>query len=103
MVASMSEPRHSRRVAVRNPQGLHARPAEMFARLALTFDATIEVVKDGQRVDAKSILHILTLGAEQGQELLLEATGHDAQAALDALAELTENEFSLDTNENQSS
>ena len=99
----MSESKLSRRVTIRNSQGLHARPAEMFARLATQFDATIEVIKEGQRVDAKSILHILTLGAEQGQELLLEATGPEAQDALDALAELTENEFALDTNENQSS
>ncbi len=99
----MSESKLSRRVAIRNSQGLHARPAEMFARLASQFDAAIEVVKEGQRVDAKSILHILTLGAEQGQELLIEATGPDAQDALDALAELTENEFALEPNENQSS
>ena len=95
----MSEGKVSRWIVIHNAQGLHARPAEMFARLATRFTATIEVVKDSERVDAKSILHILTLGAEQGQQLLLEATGEDAQAALDALAGLAESDFALDTNE----
>ncbi len=99
----MSKPKLSRRVAIRNPLGLHLRPAEMFARIAKKFDATIEVIKEGQRVDAKSILDVLTLGAEQGQELLLEAAGPEAQDALDALAELAESEFVLEPNENQSS
>ena len=83
-------------VVIRNPEGLHARPAELFARLALRFEAEIQVVKDNHRVDAKSILHVLTLGASQGQELVLEAQGDDAAAAIQALAKLVDSEFAID-------
>jgi phosphotransferase system HPr (HPr) family protein len=85
-----------RSVTVSNPQGMHARPAELFARLALTFDSEIEVLRDGHRVDAKSILNILTLGAVQGTELILEARGDDASVAVDSLAKLVESGFSSD-------
>jgi phosphocarrier protein len=80
----------AKRVVVSNKQGLHARPADMFAKTAARFDSRIEVVKDGHRVDGKSILGVLTLVAEQGTELSIEATGHDAQEALKALVALVE-------------
>lgn len=83
-------------VVISNPQGLHARPAELFARLALQFESTIEVIRDSHRVDAKSILHILTLGAAQGTELTLYAQGEDADAALEALVRLVESDFATD-------
>lgn len=83
----------TRTVVVNNPQGLHARPAEVFVKMASQYQAKIEVIKDGQRVDGKSILNILTLAAVMGTELRLEATGPDAQAALDALAELFKGNF----------
>lgn len=78
----------NRIVTVRNPQGLHARPADMLVRLANQFQAHIEIVKEGERFDGKSILSVMTLGAAEGTQLLLEATGLDADDALDALAEL---------------
>ena len=84
----MSELRLTRTVVVTNPQGLHARPADMFVKTALRFESKIEVVKDSERVDGKSILSMLTLAAMEGTKLSLEATGRDAQQALDALAEL---------------
>ena len=80
----------AQRVVVANRQGLHARPADIFAKTASQFASKIEVVKGGQRVDGKSILGVLTLVAEQGTELSIEATGHDAQAALEALVEVIE-------------
>jgi phosphocarrier protein HPr len=84
----MAERRTHRLVTVRNPQGLHARPADMFVRLALQFASHIEIVKDGERFDGKSILSLMTLAAEQGTELVLRADGPDAEEALVALAEL---------------
>jgi phosphocarrier protein HPr len=84
----MADRTETRIVKVDNPLGLHVRPAEMLARTAGQFQAKIEVIKNGQRVDGKSILNILTLSAEQGNELSLEATGPDAVEALDALSEL---------------
>ena len=89
----MEMPAVERTVVINNPQGLHARPAEMFARLALKFDSEIEVIRESLRVDAKSILHILTLGADHGTEMQLEARGVDAQQAVDALVRLVDSNF----------
>lgn len=83
-------------VVVSNPQGLHARPAELFSRLALQFEADIEVIRDGLRIDAKSILNVLTLGAAQGTALILEARGADAEKAIDALERLVVSDFNTD-------
>jgi phosphocarrier protein HPr len=78
----------ARTVVVTNPQGLHARPADLFVKVASQYQSTIEVVKEGERVDGKSILAILTLAAVEGTPLHIEATGPDAEAALDALSQL---------------
>lgn len=90
-------------VVINNPQGLHARPAELFARLALKFESEIKVIRDSHEVDAKSILHVLTLGAAQGTELTLQAEGTDAEAALDALVRLVESDFAADETMSQGS
>jgi phosphotransferase system HPr (HPr) family protein len=75
-------------VTVNNAQGLHARPAEMLVRLASQFDSRIELIKDGECVDGKSILAVLTLFAVKGTQLSIRATGSDAPDALRALTEL---------------
>ncbi|MEM8944085.1 MAG: HPr family phosphocarrier protein [Planctomycetota bacterium] len=90
-------------VVISNPQGLHARPAELFARLALQFESEIEVIRESHRVDAKSILHVLTLGAAQGTELTLLAQGDDAEAALEALVHLVDSDFANDETMSQES
>jgi len=97
----MAEGFASRTVTVNNPEGLHARPAYMFVERATKFQARIELVKDSERIDGKSILSILTLGAEQGTELSLEATGPDAADALTELAELFEQGFPAPKNGSQ--
>jgi phosphotransferase system HPr (HPr) family protein len=81
-------------VVINNPQGLHARPAYMFAELASHYDCQVSLVKEGERVNGKSILDIITLGAAQGTELVIEATGRDANSALAALAQLVMQGFS---------
>ncbi len=92
-----------KRVRIVNPQGLHARPADMFVRLASRFEADVQVAKDDQFVDGKSILSILTLAAEQGTELIIGARGSDASQAAAALAELVEKGFADDSgNKSQS-
>jgi len=83
----------NRKVVVTNPQGLHARPADLFVKLASKYQSKIEVIKDGERVDGKSILAILTLAAVEGTELCIQATGPDAAEALQALAELVVRNF----------
>jgi phosphocarrier protein HPr len=89
----MQTPPTTRVLVIRNRQGLHARPAEMFVRLASTFDAKIELIKEDRRVSAISIIDLLTLGAAQGTQLILEAEGPDAAKATEALADLVENVF----------
>jgi phosphotransferase system HPr (HPr) family protein len=84
----------SRKVIVTNPQGLHARPADLFVKTATRFQARVEVIKGSERVDGKSILAVLTLASVQGTELVIEAAGPDAQAAVDALVQLVAQNFS---------
>ena len=84
----MGSYRSNRLVTIRNPQGLHARPADMIVRLALQFQSQIEIVRNGERFDGKSILSLMTLAAEQGTQLLLQANGPDAEEALAALESL---------------
>ena len=94
----MTSPVVQRTVVIndKDPLGLHIRPAEQFARLAMSFSSEIEVVRDTLRVDGKSIMHMLTLGGEPGVTLVLEARGPDAQQAVDAIARFVENGFTLD-------
>lgn len=80
-------------VTVLNPMGIHMRPADLLSRAAGRFQCRIELEKDGQTIDCKSIMSLLTLGAGQGAELNLKADGSDAQAAVDALSELFETGF----------
>src|SRR5262245_38411131 len=89
----MSTPPVSRVVIVRNEQGFHARPAEMFARMAYKYDAEVTVIRDDRRLDGKSIIDLLTMGATQGTELTIEATGNQATEVVEALAELVESGF----------
>ena len=65
---------------------LHARPAGAFVRAASVFTADIFVSANGRRANAKSILDILSLGAEGGAELVIDASGADAAEAADSLA-----------------
>jgi phosphocarrier protein NPr len=84
----MDQPQATRTVTVANRAGLHARAALMVFNLMRSFPAKVEIVMDRQRARADDILQMTTLGATQGQELIIEATGPKAEAALDALAQL---------------
>lgn len=84
----MSEPVANKTITIANPHGLHARPADLFVRLAIRFESTVEIIKGPLRVDGKSILQILTLAAPFGTELTIVASGPDAEDAVEALAKL---------------
>ncbi len=84
-----------RRVTVINELGLHARPAAEFVKLASRFESEIRLAKDGEAVNGKSIMGVMTLAAECGAELTLRADGSDAEAAVAALEELVANEFGI--------
>jgi phosphocarrier protein len=75
----------TKKVTVKNKQGLHARPAALFVQIANKFDSRITVRRDKEEVNGKSIMGILMLGAEKGSEIIIEAEGEDAQAALSEL------------------
>jgi len=92
----------TRVVVVANAQGLHARPADLLAREARKWRSRIELVADAQRVDGKSILEVLTLAAEAGTRLVVEATGPDAREALEAIGGLFERKFNEHENERDS-
>ncbi len=89
-VAAMSSTVITRIVTVRNPQGLHSRPASALVLEASRHDAAISLEKNGYRVDCKSILSLLTLGAECGTQMELSAEGTDAEQAVTLIAELFE-------------
>lgn len=84
----MSEETLQRTVRVAEPQGLHLRPATAFAQTAGRFQSTVTLSREGQKVNGKSPLELILLGAEHGSELTLEVSGPDAAAALDALTAL---------------
>ena len=83
----------SRTVMVSNRRGLHARAAARFVTLAERFGASVDVIKDGQSVSARSIMGLMMLGAGQGAPIELRAEGWDAKEALEALAGLVESGF----------
>lgn len=69
------------------------RPAYLLAQTAEKFDSKIELIKDDLRIDGKSVLSILTLGASQGTTVSLEATGPDASVAIETLESLITSGF----------
>jgi phosphocarrier protein HPr len=83
----------SRVVVIQNELGLHIRPAQLFSQLAEKFESRIQVIRQDRRVEARNTIDLFTLGAGKGTQLTLEAEGPDAQAAVDALANLVENVF----------
>lgn len=83
----------SRDVKVVNEKGFHIRPAHLFMKMATGFQSEVKIVNQNHIVDAKSMLDLLTLVAQNGTTLTLKAHGADAQAAVDALAQLVESGF----------
>ena len=77
---------------VKNKQGLHARPAAVFVQVANKFDSRITVRRDEEEVDGKSIMGILTLGAEKDSLIVIEAEGDDAALAIVELEKIINSE-----------
>ena len=82
-----------KQATVNNQAGLHARPATFFIQKANEFKSTIWVEKDDQRVNAKSLLGVLSLGIIKGSTIDLLADGTDEEEAVDALVELISSDF----------
>ena len=85
----------TREVTVKNSVGLHARPATFFIQKANSFKSSIWVEKDDRRVNAKSLLGVLSLGVTEGTTITLIADGADESVALKGLADMIENGFKL--------
>ena len=83
----------SRIVTIRNKRGLHARAAAKLVTLAERYSASLDVVKDGQTVPARSIMGLMMLGAGIGSEIEIIADGWDAKEALEAAVALVESGF----------
>lgn len=83
----------SRVVEIVNERGLHARASAKFVKLAAGFDAEVTVSRDGQTVDARSIMGLMMLAAGPGSTIEIAADGAEAAEALDALCALVSNRF----------
>jgi phosphocarrier protein HPr len=86
-------PRLTRTFLIVNTLGLHARAAAQLVQLANRHRSEVHVEKDGQQVNGKSIMGVLTLAAAKGSEIAVVVEGEDADAAMSALAALIENGF----------
>lgn len=80
-------------ITILNRLGLHARPAASLVQTVLPFQSEVHLSVNGHRVNAKSIMGLLTLAAAQGTKIEVICRGHDARAALDAVRALIESKF----------
>ena len=83
----------SKEVEVRNPEGLHARPATFFIHKANSFKSSIWVENGDRRANAKSLLGVLSLGIVGGTSIKIIVDGSDEKEALDGLVALVESGF----------
>jgi len=78
---------------IKNRLGLHARASALLVQTVGRFDAEVKVSKDGQVVDGRSIMGLLTLAAPKGSKIHVEAKGKDAEEAMRAIEKLIEKRF----------
>ncbi|MBE7029823.1 MAG: HPr family phosphocarrier protein [Ruminococcaceae bacterium] len=83
----------SKEVTVQNQVGLHARPATFFIQKANEFKSSIWVSKDERKVNAKSLLGVLSLGITRGTSITIMADGADQEEAVEKLVELVSSNF----------
>ncbi len=74
-----------KKIKIKNPQGLHARPASTFVRIANKYESDIAVKKGSEKVNGKSIMGLLMLAASEGSIVEIEVSGSDAQEAVQEL------------------
>ena len=80
-------------VTIANRAGIHARPAALLVQTTKNFNCNIYFEKGRDRINAKSIMGVITLGAAFGTEIKIVAEGEDEQAAVNALVRLFESKF----------
>lgn len=84
----------SKEVVINNQVGLHARPATFFIQKANEFKSSIWVEKEDRRVNAKSLLGVLSLGIVKGTTISIIADGADEEEAIETLSQLIDSDFS---------
>jgi len=77
-------------VIISNPTGLNARPAALFVQTASKFNSNIWIISGNRKVNAKSIMGLISLAVSQGMEVVIGAEGEDEETALNELIELIE-------------
>jgi len=82
-----------KRITIKNRAGIHARPAALLVQTANSFDSDIYLEKDSERINGKSIMGIITLGATYNAEINIIADGADEEEAVEAIASLFEKKF----------
>jgi phosphocarrier protein len=82
-----------KKIDIKNKLGLHARAAAQLVQTVNRFAAVVKISKDGQTVDGRSIMGLLTLAAIQGSRIQVEAEGKDAEEAARAIEKLVEKKF----------
>lgn len=82
-----------RTVKIVNHAGMHTRPASMIVKLAAKYKSDFYIIKDGYKINGKSIIGIMSLAAEYGSELILHFDGPDEQQAADEIAKYFEEGF----------
>lgn len=83
----------AKKLEIKNKLGLHARAAALLVQTVTRFSAEVKISKDGQVVDGRSILGVLTLAATRGSKIHVEAKGEDAEEAVRAIEKLVEKKF----------
>ena len=83
-------------VTVKNKTGLHARPAALFVQTANKFRSEVFIEKEGKKVNAKSIMGVMSLAVSQGTPIIVSAQGDDEKEAVNKLIELIESKFGED-------
>jgi len=89
--------RCSSQVVISNVKGMHARASAQFVKCVETFDAVVQVTREGQTVLGTSIMGLMMLAAAQGNEILIECEGAQAREALEALLALVKDGFNEDS------
>jgi phosphocarrier protein len=80
-------------IKVQNEDGLHARPAGILAKAISKFTSKVELAVSEKKINAKSIMSIMSLGLKGGDEILFSAEGDDASAVIEKIKKLFENNF----------
>ena len=82
-----------RETRIVNRLGLHARAAAQLVRMANEYNSDISLIKSNQQANAKTIMEVLMLGAAQGEDLTVEASGDDEEHAVEAIVQLIDARF----------